>query len=190
MNVMEISERIPSIAYARLFYQYGRLEEFLALGFDEPSDDRYMIFIEALSLVADAIWSDYLEDWCVDAWYFSNRSMTEYYRLCRVYGSAHSLKLKDNPYMREAQQFVEDVMDFEYSGGYGWWLNTKISREWASGLILRTDECFCGEFELIKALLEIQAWYPRAVYRLRGMLLEEGIIHLPALPAPREVDVG
>ena len=183
MDVMTISEMIPSIAFALMFYEYDKLDDLMALGYDEPSEDYYSIFYETLGITADAVWSDYLEDYNINTWYFSNRSMVEYYRLCRVYGSAHHKKLKDNPYILEAQRFVESTMDFNGSGGYGWWLNTKINHEWASGLIFHTDESFYGEFELVEALLEIQSWYSKAVYRLRGKMMEQ---HMAWLRVPQK----
>lgn len=189
MRVVDITCLLPSIRIARMMYAYGKLDEMIDLGFDSPSEDHYMMWYELLSLVADAIWQDYDESYDVNKWYFSNRSMVEYYRLCRVYGDAHKLKLKDNPYMKEAERFVESCMDLDDSCGYGWRLNTGVNHEWASGIVFRSDCYFNGEFDLLEALLGIQDWYPRAVIRLRGKLMEEGVIHVPMLPAPARAGV-
>ena len=189
MKESDIVDLIPSISYALMFYSYGRLNDLIKLGYDGPTENYYEIFYEALGICADAVWSDYIEDYDVNTWYFSNFCMMEYYRLCRVYGSAHRMKLKDNPYMIEAERCVESLMELGDRYGYGWSLNTKINHQWASGIVFRTDEYFCGEQELIMALLEIHDWYTEAVYRLRKKMLEEGIICLPALPAHREAAV-
>lgn len=148
-----------------------------------------MMWYELLNLTADAIWQDYNEDYDVNKWYFSNTSMMEYYRLCRVYGSAHKLKLKENPYMQEADRFVESCMDLGDNCGYGWKLNTGVNHKWASGIVFRSDCYFNGEFDLLEALLCIQDWYSRAVIRLRGKLMEEGVIRVPMLPPPAGASV-
>ncbi|MGM9605745.1 MAG: hypothetical protein ACI3XG_11860 [Faecousia sp.] len=172
MKPEDIQDMIPSIAIAHLFHAYGKLEELIDLGFDEADSDFYMMFYEVLSIAADCVYSDYDDNYDVNKWYFSNKGMVEYYRLCRTYGSAHRLKLKDNPYMQEAERFVESAMDLNCYG-YGWYLNTKIGHEWASGLVLRTDCYFNGESELLEALLSIRDWYERGVKRLREKLAEE-----------------
>ena len=46
------------------------------------------------------------EDYEYDHWYFSFRSMMQYYRLVREYGSLHSMKLSENPYVKKAEQML------------------------------------------------------------------------------------
>lgn len=185
MKAVDITDQLPSVHIARMMYSYGKLDEMIGMGFDSPDEDFYCMFYELLSLTADAIWNDYDESYDVGKWYFSNRSMVEYYRLCRIYGRAHKLKRKDNPYMRDAERYVEGVMDLGCCG-YGWRLNTGVKHEWASGIVFRTDCYFNGEYELLEALLCIQEWFTRAVIRLRGKLMEERVIRVPTLPAPAE----
>lgn len=184
MQAEDITYLLPSIRIAQMMYAYGKLDEMLDMGFESPDEEFYMMWYELLNLAADAIWQDYDENYDVNKWYFSNESMVEYYRLCRVYGDAHKLVLKDNPYMKEAERFVEGHMDLGGSCGYGWHLNTGVKHKWASGIVFRSDCYFNGELDLLEALLSIQEWYPRAVIRLRGKLMEEGVIRLPMLPAP------
>lgn len=186
MEKEAILDLLPSLHYAALFATYGRLDALINLGYEEPCESEYDIFWETLGMIMDFVDSDYIEEYEVNTWYFSDRSMMEYYRLCRIYGSGHRLKLRDNPYIQKAQEYVESCMDFGERYGYGWLLQTKVNHQWASGIVFRTDCNFCGEFDLIVALLEIQAWYKEALYPLRKKLLEEYILWLPALPAPRE----
>ena len=173
MKPEEISELLPSISVAHLFFSFGKLEEMIGLGFDEPTDEFFSLFYEVIGATVDFLNCDYLDYYDVNKWYFSNKSMVEYYRLCRVYGSAHGLKLKDNPYMRQAQRFIENVMDFDYCEGYSWHLNTKMNHEWASGIVFCTDCYFNGEYRLLEALLEIGRWYEDGVKRLREVLEKE-----------------
>ena len=184
MTYGEISEALTSISIARLFFEYGKLDTVLEAGFDGPDSDYYLMLWELLGSTADFVFSDYDENYGVNKWYFSNRDMVEYYRLCRTYGCLHELKLKDNPFMQSAERFVENAMDFSGQYGYGWYLSTKVSHEWASGIVFRTDEYFNGEFELLEALLSIGDWYKRNLVRLREAIEEK---KLPAAAENREV---
>lgn len=166
----EIIEVLPSIAIARLFYGYGRLDNLLKAGIDQATGDFYEIFLELIDAAADFTRYDYDEAWGVTRWYFSFSDMVEYYRLCRIYGSLHSLKLKDNPFLIDARQFVECVMDFNGQYGFGWYLNTKINHKWASGIVFQTDEYFNGEYELVEALLSIGDWYKYHLELLRNAI--------------------
>ena len=159
MTEDEINEVLPSITIARLFYIYGRLDDLMKCGFETADDSFYEMFWELLGTIPDFISYDYVEDYDVTKWYFSFKDMMEYYRLCRAYSRLHGVKLKDNPYMRDAQQFVEYVMNFDSYYGYGWTLHTRINHQWASGIVFRIDEGFDGEFDLLEALLSIADWY-------------------------------
>ena len=173
MTSGEIQQALPSIALAHLFYEYGKLDAMIKEGYNEPGDEFCAYFLDLLYITADFVHEDYVDDYDVARWYFSDRAMVEYYRLCRTYGCAHGLKLKDNPYMREAERFVESAMDLGNSYGYGWYLNTKVGHEWASGIVFRTDCYFDGEMELLEALLSIRQWFEVGVQRLRKKLAEE-----------------
>lgn len=179
MTLDDITEVLPSIAIARLFYEYGRLDEMLGEGFESPDADFYMMFWELLGVCADCVYSDYDENYGVNKWYFSNRDMVEYYRLCRTYSCLRGMKLKDNPFMQSAERFVGNAMDFNGGYGYGWYLSTRINHEWASGLVFRTDEYFNGEFDLLEALLSIRDWYRRNLVRLREAIEKEKSLAAP-----------
>lgn len=186
MNPEYMMAMLPSLYGAKLLYDFKILDNALSQGFTEMTDDWFYNMYELMELCADFFAVDYDEDYDVTKWYFSNECMVEYYRLCRVYGSAHGMKLKDNPFMQKAERFVENVMDL-LTEGFGWNLQTKIGHERASGLLFYFDCYFHGEYELMEALLEMREWYSNAVIKLRKTLLEERIIWLTALPAHREV---
>jgi len=177
-----------SLQCASLLHIYGLLDELIALGNRELSDDYYETFFDAIGLAADFADCNFIEYYEVEKWFFSNKSMLEYYKLCRQYGSAHGMKLKDNPYMKRADSFVNSAMNLGGTG-YDWYLQTKVNHEWASGIVFFIDGYFNCHLELIDALLEIRQWYTDTVIHLRGKLLEEGIITLPALPAPKEEEI-
>ena len=115
MTEEEIIDALPSITVARLFYTYGRLDDLLNAGFETANDGFYEMFWELLDTIPDFISYDYNEYSGVTKWYFGFKDMMEYYRLCHTFSRLRGVKLKDSPYMRDAQRFVEHAMDL---GGY------------------------------------------------------------------------
>ena len=185
-----VQEELTSIEYALLCYDYGKLDEFLKTGNEEASEDYINCFYGALDVATDFFESQYYEISSETKFYFSYRAIVEYYRLCRIHSSKHGLKLRNDPYMKEALRFVQGMFDFGYNGGYSVHLQTKINHEWASGLVIHLDESyFTAEFELAEALLEIGAGYEESCRRLREELLQEHAIWLPALP-PHNAEGG
>jgi len=177
-----------SLQCASILHSYGLLDGLIAFGNKELSDDYYETFYDAIGHAADFATGDFIEYYEAEKWYFSNKSMLEYYKLCRQYGSAHGMKLKDTPYMKRAANFVNSAMNLG-GMGYDWFLQTKVNHEWASGIVIFTDSYFNCQLELLEALLEIRQWYTDAVIHLRGKLLEEGVITLPALPVSKEAEI-
>ena len=172
MTNEEIMYLLPSIELAHLFHSYGKLDEMLELGLDRANEDFYMYVFELMGVAAEGVWSDYNDSYDVSKWYFSSHPMVEYYRLCREYSKRHGIKLSDNPFVHNAESFVECALNLE-SCGYGWRLQTKINHEWASGIVFQSDCYFNGEMELLEALLEIFGWYEAAEKRLREVLHTE-----------------
>lgn len=109
-----------------------------------------------------------------DHWYFSFRSMMQYYRLIREYGGLHSMKLSENPYVKKAEEMLSAAF---YScclnGGMGWSYQKKISSEWSSGIIVETDGYFHYELDLLEALLAIDKWYTDEIQKLEILLKKE-----------------
>ena len=174
MTDYEMVDYITSLEWPLLCYEYGKLEDYLEQGNKELYNDYYQGYFDVLSIAADFINEDYLDDFDEDKYYFGFQSMNEYYRLCRDYCNARHVSLKQNPYMAEARQFVNTAMDLDGYGGYGYVLHTKINHEWASGLLVIIDAtCFNAEYDLAEALLSINAWYTRGVERLKNDLAKE-----------------
>lgn len=191
MKAERILEMLPSIQYAMLCDSYGKLDKFIGYGNKSPHEDWCECYYDAIGAATDLFDGNYNETYEVHTLYVSFASMVEFYRLCRVYGKLHHVRLKDNPYVREAFNFVFNAMDFSSNGGYAVYLQTKINHQWASGLVIRTDaNYFYEEFELVEAIFEVGAWYERALLRLRKTLLEEYAFWLPALPEHRKEESG
>lgn len=187
MDRMTISECINSIKYAQLFYEHGRLNDFIDATSSEAYEDMFAQYYEVLDICADAFFLEYLDAYEQDKWYFSNRSMGEYYRLCEEYGKRKNIKPKNNPYIKNAYYLVATVLDLEGNGGYAWNLTTATNHEWGSGIVFCHDDYFHSEFELVEALLDIRAWYEQAVVGLRKELLEERLIPFPVQSTQMEV---
>jgi len=100
--------------------------------------------------------------------------MMQYYRLIREYGSLHSMKLSENPYVKKAEQkLAAELYSCGCSGGMGWGYQMKISSKWSSGVMVETDCYFHGEYELLEALLAIDAWYTEEIRKLETLLKVE-----------------
>ena len=173
MKAEDILDLLPSIQYALLCYTYDKLSEFIDIGNETPNDNYCECFIDAVASAADLFDMHYSECYEVQTLYVSFESMMEYYRLCRIHSRQNHIRLRDDPYVKDAERFVEDMFDFDEYGGYCVDLKTKVNHKWASGLVIRIDvNYFNNEFLIAEAVFAIGAWYEIAVRRLRKELLE------------------
>lgn len=174
MDYESICCSLQTVRAARMFYEYGKLDRLLERDITTSSDDLYEVYYELLIAATDYMDQKFNEDYEYDHWYFSFRSMMQYYRLIREYGSLHSMKLSENPYVKKAEEMLSATL---YScclnGGMGWGYQKKISSEWSSGLIVETDGYFHYELDLLEALLSIDAWYTEEVQKLENLLRKE-----------------
>lgn len=174
MDYESICGSLQTICIARLFYGYGKLDRLLECGVTQSADDLYEIYYELLYAVCDYLSLDYDDLYEQNRWYFSFHSMMQYYRLIREYGSLHSMKLRENPYITKA----EDMLDVAFypctcGGGISWEYQKKIGSEWSSGILVETDGYFRGEYELLETLLTIDEWYKAEVRKLENLLKKE-----------------
>ena len=157
MDYESICCSLQTVRAARMFYEYGKLDRLLECDITTSSDDLYEVYYELLIAATDYMDQKFNEDYEYDHWYFSFRSMMQYYRLTREYGSLHGMKLSENPYV-------------------------KISSEWSSGLIVETDGSFHYEIDLLEALLSIDAWYTEEVQKLENLLRKERALAKRCVP--------
>jgi hypothetical protein len=172
MSEQEIICLLPSLQWALLCYQYGKLDEFIAAGNQVLHEEYYACFWDALELVSDFFNAEYDETREVERLYLGFESMSEFYRLCRTYSVRHGIPLKENPYMIEAERSVAHAMSLcDNYGGYAFVLQTKINHKWASGLLILLDEnYFNSELKLVEAIFSIAKWYHDALERLKNDL--------------------
>ena len=156
-----------SVYLCKLLHHYGRLDE-LDTGWNIGEDLYWHLQYEALGCVSDAVWLETFDAEC--KYYFSSRAMMEYYRLCRVYCRRLGMKLEQNPFMRDAERYIDYLLGELPSYGYGWTLLTKINHDWASGIVLGIDEQFGDHHRLIEALLRIFEFYEAGVGSLKSAI--------------------
>mgnify|MGYP003200263379 CR=1 FL=1 len=87
----EIAYAVETIRAAHLFYEYGKLDRLLEIGVTHSEDDLFEIYYDLLAAATDYMDEKFNDDYEVNHWYFSFRSMMQYYRLIREYGSLHSM---------------------------------------------------------------------------------------------------
>ena len=187
MDYESICGSLQTVRAARMFYEYGKLDRLLERDITTSSDDLYEVYYELLIAATDYMDQKFNEDYEYDHWYFSFRSMMQYYRLIREYGSLHSMKLRENPYITKA----EDMLDVAFypctcGGGISWEYQKKIGSEWSSGILVETDGYFRGEYELLETLLTIDEWYKAEVRKLENLLKKERALtkrYVPELEA-------
>lgn len=98
----EIAYAVETIRAAHLFYEYGKLDRLLEIGVTHSEDDLFEIYYDLLAAATDYMDEKFNDDYEVNHWYFSFRSMMQYYRLIREYGSLHSMRLSENPYVKKS----------------------------------------------------------------------------------------
>ena len=165
---------LQTVRIACLFYEHGKLDRLLEQNITNSEYDLYEIYYELLYAACDYASFGYNEEYERSHWYFSFRSMMQYYRLIREYGSLHSMKLPGNPYIQKAEGMLSAALyPCCLNGGMGWSYQKKIGSEWSSGLVVETDGYFHYELDLLEALLSIDAWYTEEVQKLEILLKKE-----------------
>lgn len=183
----EIAYAVETIRAAHLFYEYGKLDRLLEIGVTHSEDDLFEIYYDLLAAATDYMDEKFNDDYEVNHWYFSFRSMMQYYRLIREYGSLHSMKLSENPYVKKAEDMLSHTF-FSCRCDFGmcWSYQKKIGSKWASGIIVETDMYFSSEYELLEVLLAVDAWYTEEVRKLEALLKKERALakrYVPELEA-------
>ena len=183
MDYESACSALQTVCAARLFYEYGKLDRLLEWGITQSANDLREIYFDLLYAGCDYVSIDYNENFECSHWYFSFYSMMQYYRLIREYGSLHSMKLSENPYIRKAEEMLSDTFyPCSQGGGMGWSYQKKISSEWSSGIIVEIDAYFNSEYELLEALLTIDEWYKAEVLELEEVLEKERVLVTGAVP--------
>ena len=134
-------------------------------------DDSYEAAESALACYCDLIsphdYSDNSECFSYGC-YYSSKHMMEFYRLCRTHAKLLRVKLPKEPFFAQAQRFVDSQLGNAYTFDYT--LQTKVNREYASGIAARFTEDFY-EFENFNmAMINVMRFYRDEAARLKNVL--------------------
>lgn len=173
VNDMNEAQRAFMTVYVyKLFHDRGQLEKYAphAPEFVDAEMDMEAC-LNGLWNISGAMWGNYSEEEQVETLYFSHPDIMEYYRLCRVYGKRFKVKLRDNPYMKRAADYVRRKLDQGcYSCDYR--LQTKLNHKWASGIVFRMWPEFYYHFELLVLIARIFDFYTSELQKLKAELDE------------------
>ena len=136
--------------------------------FVTDEDTSFSLCVDAVFHVSEAVWDYYSEHYDVETIYISSPDMMEYYRLCRVYGKMTGVSLKNNPYMEKSSDFVRRWLYQPECYTCEYRLQTKINREWASGIIFRIYPEFSGYYALLIVLDYILTFYSEELKSLKA----------------------
>jgi len=160
--------RVIPIMVAKVLQDVGREKGYLErFGASEAEPDDYYVYIcEGMGEARD-FWFSQEVGPCMDTcWYFSDQGMMDFYRLCRDWSRQRSVRLKDNPYMKQAEREVYEQMGFN-SWYYTYHLHTRVNHRWASGIAFYCSPESNQEFPLLRALAEIFDYYWQTAKPLR-----------------------
>ncbi|MTS34940.1 hypothetical protein GMD53_09315 [Ruthenibacterium lactatiformans] len=100
--------------------------------------------------------------------YYSGKHMMEFYRLCRTHAKLLHVKLHEEPFFVRAKRFVYSQLSNSYTFDYT--LQTKVNREYASGIAVRFTGDFCEFEDFNMAMIDIMRFYRDEVTRLKNVL--------------------
>ena len=126
-----------------------------ALDWDIQYECVYDLYNRAFDICA----MSYSEAWCEERIYVSAHSIVEFYKLCREHAVLLRCKLEDEPYYKEAEEFVDNVMAEAAGYGYAWKLYTKVNHTGASGLLIRMAESFYDQSSMALEVSVIPEYY-------------------------------
>jgi hypothetical protein len=174
MNEMQCA--LEAVYMYKTFHDLG-LIEFHRNELPEHVDDYDgSLCYEALFFISEAVWSNYSDYEQVETMYFSHPDIMEYYRLCRVYGKKHGIKLKNNPYMQAAADYVRGNLDQPGCYTCSYHLQTKVNHEWAGGIVFRMWPEFSGHLALLVMLRRIFRFYTEKLHELKTSLASGAVI--------------
>ena len=137
--------------------------------FDIELDLEWTLFFDALEQSAECYRCHYLEGDDCDEHFFSDRVMTEYYRLCKEYGRRNDFKFAENPYVAKADKYVHQCMEID-DYGYGWKLSTGTQHKHASALHVFLYPDFCQTVWLLQSVRKALRFYHDEIESLRRAL--------------------
>lgn len=165
-------EIFNTVYIAKKLYDMGKydlVEEcfFDAVDFDAYYEDMYLLMGKLFGCYD----SRYYERHNMEMHVMSDPVIADFYVLAGEYGEKHKIPEENNPYFSEAQQQVQDQLNFSYCVGWRLMGHTEPERSFHSRLavfIYLDDWVDMGC--LVYGLIEIYEWFSDACMRLRNLL--------------------
>ena len=171
----EVNSYVVMVYAAKLLIEHGQEDAFKSYfsKFELDMDEYYQLFCEMVAYTCDEFHSKYNENYGDECLSFFDQGMTDFYKLCLVYNAKHGIKPdqnpNDNPYFKEAAEFVRGQMDFNaYTCDYR--LLTDATRKGRCRLIFGHDANFDGAFHLLRGAFNVFGYYRQKAEELRKLL--------------------
>ena len=133
-------------------------------------DFEYELFYDALSHSVEFFSYQYCENHDFEELFISDSTMNEYYKLSYAYGHKHNLPANQNPYIKNADDFVCDSMNEIQDHGFQWKISRGTKHKYASAIHVYKYPDFIQIVSLVQSVLEIFEFYHDEVAKLREEL--------------------
>lgn len=164
------SQSLIPLRVAKLLKDNGLEEAFQTIRDDYGvnDDDEYPATIEALALICDFFEGDYDEEQGISAMYFSDRTMMEYYRLCREETRLKNIPLHGSAYLHQAEMNAQRWLDAPDCYYCDYRLKIEPDEQWGCGITFLYDPDYFYEFyPLLHNMLGVLAFYKKTLPALR-----------------------
>lgn len=174
MTMEELNEVFPCavipLRIAKLLKDSGLEQAFQTIRDDYrvDYDDEYPASLDALGLISDFFEGDYDEEQGISSMYFSDRTIMEYYRLCKEEARLKKIPFQASAYVHKAEGNVRRWLDS--SGCYYCDYQIKIDTEkqWGCGIAFLFDsDQFYEFYPLLYNMLGALNFYKRELPALR-----------------------
>lgn len=158
MNLEEIQYVMSMLYTAKKLYDVGRSDILDIVDGEINPDDCISFGYEAVQYVCDRVYINYSERRDLYTYYFSDESIMRYYKLCREYTRLKGIALRDNSYMKRAEENVSENLD---SGCYYCYyrLQTKINHAWSAGIVFYFSSDFYEFDALVYRMAEVKDFF-------------------------------
>jgi hypothetical protein len=126
------------------------------------SEDCYYVVCDALYGCFSHAESDYDEKNDEYSYFFSDRCFADYYKLSRKYGKRNQIPFYQNPYVRRAELYVDEMLHGPYTCAH----NLRVKRH-KPGLHFYHCSEFYYEVQLIEQLLNIRRFFLNGIEELK-----------------------
>ena len=158
------------------------------------SDFEYQACVNALENISDFFQSDCDENDDDDAeiLYFSDRTMMEYYWLCREYARLKEISFDVCPYVRNAKKHAREWLYVNGCYYCSYELEIDLEKAWGCGIRFEYSTCEFWEFlPLLERMLEVLDFYKTELPKLRsemeGLKRPYALAVIPAEPVLKGV---